>query len=529
MHMFKRLLTGFCMAAVLTAGAAVTASASEIYLGDVETDGSVNVADIIKLQKHLLGVQPLQYPENIAADLNQDGAVDVFDLALAKRAVLSGNWVLYEYEEELTHPPMPTQPPEATDPATEPTTEPVTDPTETTEPPVLDELTLYGGILVPEQLEVGKPVIVEGIVTSDASPISSVTVGVYDDAGNLMTGKTVTPDTQSYDLHLLDSYIMFNKLPEGSYYYQVTASNASFVNVTLDYQPFTVGTPASDPGSDVPDDPITLSDGTSIPASLAQGKAVSVKGTLSSGSVLTSVTAGIYDTSGNLVTGKTVSPNTQTYDLHQLDSDILFNKLSPGDYIYRITAENADGTQIVDEQKFTVTAPDGLTYINGILIVNKSYSVPSSYNPGGLTVETQKAFDEMAAAAALDGISLRVYSGFRSYSYQSQIYNNYVAGYGQATADTFSARPGYSEHQTGLAIDVNTASDSFIGTREQLWLADNCWKFGFIIRYPEGKQDITGYKYEPWHVRYLGKEMAQTIYDSGLTLEEYLGIDSYYH
>lgn len=171
---------------------------------------------------------------------------------------------------------------------------------------------------------------------------------------------------------------------------------------------------------------------------------------------------------------------------------------------------------------------DGVTYIDGILIANKSYGLPVNYNPNGLTAETQQAFNEMASDASKDGLCLCVYSGFRSYIYQQQIYNNYVSLYGQATADTFSARAGHSEHQTGLAIDVNCADDSFDGTPEALWLAENSWKYGFIIRYPKGKQDITGYKYEPWHVRYLGKETAEKVYRSGLTLEEYLGIDSVY-
>lgn len=171
---------------------------------------------------------------------------------------------------------------------------------------------------------------------------------------------------------------------------------------------------------------------------------------------------------------------------------------------------------------------NNITYINGILIVNKSYSLPAYYNPNGLTVKTKKAFYKMSAAALKDGICLCVYSGFRSYNYQRKIYNDYVSVYGQETADTFSARAGHSEHQTGLAIDVNCADDSFDGTPEALWLAENSWKYGFIIRYPKEKQHITGYKYEPWHVRYLGRKVAEKVYCSGLTLEEYVGIDSAY-
>ncbi|MDE7226139.1 MAG: M15 family metallopeptidase, partial [Ruminococcus sp.] len=175
-------------------------------------------------------------------------------------------------------------------------------------------------------------------------------------------------------------------------------------------------------------------------------------------------------------------------------------------------------------------------YVNDILIANKSYSLPSWYNTGGLTNETYSAFQELSYAASVDGLSIWISSGFRSYETQSEIYNNYVYWNGQAIADTFSARPGYSEHQTGLAIDVNTIDDSFAGTPEAIWLAENCTDYGFIIRYPQGKQDITGYKYEPWHIRYVGKEVAKALKDAAaaagdpnLTLEEYLGIDSYYH
>ena len=110
------------------------------------------------------------------------------------------------------------------------------------------------------------------------------------------------------------------------------------------------------------------------------------------------------------------------------------------------------------------------------------------------------------------------------------IYNNYVGIYGTDTADTFSARPGFSEHQTGLAIDVNTIDDSFAGTPEAIWLAEHCWEYGFIIRYPEGKQNITGYKYEPWHIRYVGSAISKQIHDAGtdITLEELFGITSQY-
>lgn len=177
---------------------------------------------------------------------------------------------------------------------------------------------------------------------------------------------------------------------------------------------------------------------------------------------------------------------------------------------------------------YKIEVIDGVTYVDGILIVNKSYSVPSSYG-SGLDKEAQQAFYEMQSAASKDGIRLTIVSGYRSYWYQDQLYRGYVYNRGQSEADRFSARAGHSEHQTGLSMDLNNASRSFVGTKEAAWIEEHCAEYGFIVRYPDGKEDVTGFMYEPWHVRYLGKELAKTITDSGLTLEEYLGIDSYYH
>ncbi|MBR3283397.1 MAG: D-alanyl-D-alanine carboxypeptidase family protein [Ruminococcus sp.] len=182
-------------------------------------------------------------------------------------------------------------------------------------------------------------------------------------------------------------------------------------------------------------------------------------------------------------------------------------------------------------ERFTkqdIQTKNGITYVNGILIANKTYGLPSTYNPGAITSDAQAAFNKMKADAAKAGYSLFICSGFRSYSYQSQLYNSYVNRDGKAKADTYSARPGHSEHQTGLAMDINNASDAFNNTPEAKWIAANCWKYGFILRYPQGKQNITGYKYESWHVRYLGNDLAKEVYNSGLTLEEFLCIDSVY-
>ena len=136
----------------------------------------------------------------------------------------------------------------------------------------------------------------------------------------------------------------------------------------------------------------------------------------------------------------------------------------------------------------------------------------------------------MQADAASQGISLSIISGFRSYSRQSTLYNNYVNRDGKAAADTYSARAGHSEHQTGLAADINSLYQSFIDTPEGKWLNNNCHKYGFIIRYPKGKESITGYIYEPWHIRYVGVDIATSLYNGGnwISLEEYLGITSKY-
>lgn len=175
-----------------------------------------------------------------------------------------------------------------------------------------------------------------------------------------------------------------------------------------------------------------------------------------------------------------------------------------------------------------IEVKNGITYVNGILIANKTYPVPASYNPG-LDPQAQAAFNKMQQAAAAQGIYLWICSGFRSYSYQSQLYNNYVAVDGKAAADRYSARPGYSEHQTGLAMDINYASSYFDNTPEAKWLAAHCSDYGFIIRYKAGKESSTGYMAESWHIRYLGDvSLCKSIEASGLSLEEYLGITSVY-
>ena len=162
-------------------------------------------------------------------------------------------------------------------------------------------------------------------------------------------------------------------------------------------------------------------------------------------------------------------------------------------------------------------------YVGKILIVNKDIALPKTYNPG-LSRKLLLAYLCMKICALKDGVKLNIISGFRSYCYQEKIYNQYIKEFGVEKTNTFSAKPGHSEHQTGLAIDICEDSDKFINTKEDKWLQKNAYKFGFIIRYPKGKEQITGYKYEPWHLRYVGKKHAKKIYEKQLTLEEYLGL-----
>jgi LAS superfamily LD-carboxypeptidase LdcB len=199
----------------------------------------------------------------------------------------------------------------------------------------------------------------------------------------------------------------------------------------------------------------------------------------------------------------------------------------------QITQPEVTETQPAEpETEATTTEQEEVTptYINNILIVNKSYPLPKDYRPDNdeLTPETSNAFEKMRVDAQAEGLNLYISSGFRSYEYQAQLYQRYADRDGYEKADTYSARAGYSEHQTGLAFDLNTIDDSFANTPEGKWVAENCWKYGFILRYPKGKEAQTGYQYEPWHLRYVGEDMAKKVYDSGLCLEEYLGITSQY-
>lgn len=141
-----------------------------------------------------------------------------------------------------------------------------------------------------------------------------------------------------------------------------------------------------------------------------------------------------------------------------------------------------------------------------------------------LVREAKEAFETLSEDAKKEGMNIIAMSSYRSYDYQVNLYNNYVATDGKEAADTYSARAGYSEHQTGLAVDVYNKVlpyTSFEETEEFNWMQENAYKYGFILRFPKDKVNITGYQYESWHYRYVGKEAAKYIHNHDLTLEEY--------
>ncbi|WP_342563400.1 D-alanyl-D-alanine carboxypeptidase family protein [Paenibacillus sp. FSL R7-0345] len=203
------------------------------------------------------------------------------------------------------------------------------------------------------------------------------------------------------------------------------------------------------------------------------------------------------------------------------------------------TAKPSGGSGSADAE-LTAAEPDSVT-----VMVNKQYKLPEGYKPADLVypdvpfIFSEKiekrmmrktaaaALEKMFAGAKSDGVHLAGVSAYRSEKTQTTLFNNYVKRDGEEKARTYSAVPGHSEHQTGLAIDVSgsdgkcAAESCFGGTKEAGWLADHAAEYGFIIRYPEGKQSITGYKYEPWHIRYVGIDIAEDIVARGVTLEEY--------
>lgn len=192
---------------------------------------------------------------------------------------------------------------------------------------------------------------------------------------------------------------------------------------------------------------------------------------------------------------------------------------------------------------YTIKIENGIAMVEGNLIVNKTYSLPESFRPVNpfanndkdwsidmIDKDAMNSFKEMQSNALGVGLNIYIASGFRGYKTQERLYNNYVSQDGKEAADTYSARPGYSEHQSGLCFDLNSVNDSFTSTNEGKWVNENAHLYGFVIRFPKGKEDKTGYQYESWHLRYVGKELASKLYNNGdwISLEEYYGLSSSY-
>ena len=205
----------------------------------------------------------------------------------------------------------------------------------------------------------------------------------------------------------------------------------------------------------------------------------------------------------------------------------------------------------VTSKGYKIETIDGVTYVDNYLIANKTYSLPSTYIPENTHIAlngmdwcaeciVESAYQEYAKMRDdMANLGMRVYigSGYRGYYQQAGLYQMYVNQDGQLAADTYSARPGHSEHQTGYAFDIcdydypgDCIEDSYENVPSGKWIADNAYKYGYIIRYPKGKTNETGYIYEPWHIRYVGVDLATKLYNNGdwLTMEDYFGITSVY-
>ncbi|MCI8363996.1 MAG: M15 family metallopeptidase [Eubacterium sp.] len=227
----------------------------------------------------------------------------------------------------------------------------------------------------------------------------------------------------------------------------------------------------------------------------------------------------------------------------------------PGTYEYYYNEkENDEEDSLLPEDLSSILSDNQTVPLDTIpssktVLVNRVYLLPSDYIPPNLVVPDVKfsftyssdkrklrkvaadALERLFQAGEKEHIELYGVSGYRSYARQKEIYDKNIATRGQAATDAVSARPGSSEHQTGLTIDVSARSvnfrldQSFGDTKEGRWLAENAHLYGFIIRYPLGKSEITGYSYEPWHIRFVGKAVATHLYENKLTLEEYYGVE----
>lgn len=216
---------------------------------------------------------------------------------------------------------------------------------------------------------------------------------------------------------------------------------------------------------------------------------------------------------------------------NKLDRYIAYfenNKEKSAKDIVRMVNVNRDKDYYTDSKIVTGEAPT--------ILVNRYYKLEDNFLPNDLVdisvqfayanqkirEEVNNAYLQMARKARQDGITLIVSTSFRDYEKQTRLYESAVRQNGEAVADTLTARPGYSEHQTGLALDIFTRGDkNFEETEAYAWLKENCYQYGFIERYPQDSEEITGFSFEPWHYRYVGVDIAQKIKEENITFDEY--------
>ncbi len=210
-------------------------------------------------------------------------------------------------------------------------------------------------------------------------------------------------------------------------------------------------------------------------------------------------------------------------DLSSEDAVIAVNIGLDNDFYTNIsTVENPDAIDVLSN-KFNSL---GEYKPNDLVQLSEKASTRELY----MRKEAAESFEKLVSDASEDGYVIRAMSCYRSYNYQENLYNNYVAADGVAEADTYSARAGHSEHQTGLVADImggDTNYTDFKSTKENDFITENAHKYGFIVRYPEDKEDITGYQAEAWHIRYVGVTLATKLHDENLTLDEYYAINVY--
>lgn len=214
-----------------------------------------------------------------------------------------------------------------------------------------------------------------------------------------------------------------------------------------------------------------------------------------------------------------ISPKTKSKALVKIPPGTFFNQVKRGEKWTKIHYQDHVG-YVYSPLLFEAE----LSMADNIIVVNKGLPLPEDFDPG-YNQESLNQMNQLLKEARQNGFELHIVSSYRSFDAQKIAYQTNVKHLGQDRADYFSARPGYSEHQTGLAYDLAIKGSyklttSFGESEEGQWVAQNAPRFGFILRYPKGKEDLTGYLYEPWHFRYIG-EKAQEITESGLTLDEY--------